>query len=562
MEGATVGYGKTSSTTHKFSVRRVSENVIQATGLVSGTKGSDWSISGGLSDTKGSSSTKGFEVTWEFDISSEAGKAAFELYAQSGMPPFMGARMVQMTSSGSDEDHDNVSIPLLGTAKWTGTTWEVVRTDDKGTHEQFGGQQAHDQDPSWFGRHVLSQDELHSSAQITSSVEGDKEGSEHEGYQAQIKVSGESGEYNREQLGKIFMGVPHEGEAKASGEWTLSAEVSPSVVRELEQNHKEMRDAQTREDKMRVYSQLVKERGAAMVGAQVGLGGDATAWNVQLKGDKNFPGEAGRVALDAKRKDLSGRLQGDPAHARAVVNEAQQTIDELQARRNAVADHSRYTDLPDELRDEQLKLIDKHLSDFEFVRHQAAQEAIKAAPGETVEAARGRLADQHGYTDAEHSAEGAEVARLRDRITDKEAAIKAIDPLDQEAINAVQQAHSHMLNLPPGYGEFAQEHSAAYNLHWDTGVDINDRQMAMAPKADALRLKLLEYLSPADKKTTAEALLAQLDERLTLLNVLYGELVSAAEALKPITNARGFARRDAFWAGITGDAQPWASGDD
>ena len=30
-----------------------------------------------------------------------------------------------------------------------------------------------------------------------------------------------------------------------------------------------------------------------------------------------------------------------------MFNEAQQTLDELQARRNAVADHSRYTDLPD-----------------------------------------------------------------------------------------------------------------------------------------------------------------------------------------------------------------------
>ena len=93
LEGASVGYGQSSSTTHKFSVRRVSETVVQATGLVSGTKGSDWSISGGLSDTKGSSATKGFEATWEFDLGTGSGKAAFELFAQSGMPPFFGATL-------------------------------------------------------------------------------------------------------------------------------------------------------------------------------------------------------------------------------------------------------------------------------------------------------------------------------------------------------------------------------------------------------------------------------------------------------------------------------------
>jgi hypothetical protein len=560
-EGASLGYDRSSSTTHKFSVRRIGEKTVLVTGMVSGTKGSDVSIGGGLADVKGSSTTKGFAVTWEFDLGTPAGRSAFERYATSGLPPITGATLKSMTSSGSEEDHDNVSIPLLGTAKWTGTTWEVVRTDDKGTAEQFGGQKAHDQDPSWFGRHVMGQDELHSSAQIVSSVENAKDGHTEEGYQAQVKVSGESGDYNREELGRMFMGVPHEGDAKPSGEWTLSAEVSPAVVRELERNNREMREAATKADKLRVYSKLVKERGSAMVGAQVGLGGEATAWNLELKGDRNFPGEAGRAELDRKRAALKERLTRDPANARSVASETQQALDELAARRAAVADHKRYTDLPDGLRDEQLKVIDKHISDLELIRHRAAQEAIKAAPGEKIEAVRGRLAEKHGYKNAENSAEGVEMARLRDRIADKEASIKELDPGILEGISAVGQAQGRTLNMPPGFGGFAREHRASYNQHWNAGVDINERQMAMAPKADALRMKLLEYLSPAERKSTAEALLAQLSERLTLLNVLHGEVVSAAEALKPITTARGLARHEQFWAGIKSDATPVAGGE-
>jgi hypothetical protein len=557
-EGASLAYDRSSSTTHKFSVRRTGEKTVLVTGMVSGTKGSDVSIGGGLTNTKGSSQTKGFAVTWEFDLGTPAGRSAFERYATSGLPPVGGATLKSMTSSGSEEDHDNVSIPLLGTAKWTGTTWEVVRTDDKGTEEQFGGLKSHDQDPSWFGRHVMGQDELHSSAQIVSSVDEGKDGSVEEGYQAQVKVSGESGDYNREELGRMFMGVPHEGEAKPSGEWTLTAQVSPAVVKELERNNKEMRDAATKEDKLRVYSRLVKERGAAMVGAQVGMGGDATAWNVELKGDRNFPGAAGEAELDRKRAQLKEQLGHNPAGARSVASDAQRTLDDLAARRNAVADHKRYTDLPDGLRDEQLKQIDKHIADFELIRHKAAQEAVKAAPGETIETVRGRLAEKHGYKNAENSAEGADMARLRDQIADREGAIKELDPKILEAITAVQQAEPHVLSVPPGFGDFARQHRALYNMHWAIGVSINDRQMGMAPAADALRMKLLEYLSPADKKTTGEALLAQLKERLTLLGALYGEVVAAAEALKPITTARGTARHEKFWAGVKSDPTPEA----
>ena len=557
LEGASVGYGRSSSTTHTFSVRRVGETEIEVTGFVGGTKGSDWSISGGLSNTKGGSTTTGFSVTWSFDLGSSDGRDAFERYATTGMPPLVGATMKSVTKSGSDEDHDIVSIPLMGTARWTGSTWEIVKTDAAGAHEQFGGEKSHDQDPGWFGRHVLDQDELHSSAQIVSSVETGPGGGTRESHEAQVKVSGESGDYNREQLGEVFGDTKH-GDTKASGEWTLSAEVSPAVIRELSKVNPEMRAARTKEDRLRVYSKLVKENGARMVAAQVGLGGDATAWNVELKGDRNFPGADGRAELERRRAALKERLRGDPTSARAVAAEAQQVLDELEARRNAVADKSRYTDLPEGLRDEQLKLIAKHIDDFTFIRHAASQEAVKAVPGETIEDVRGRMSDKKGYRSAENTAEGAEMARLRDRIADTEARIKEIDPRILEAINAVMSAESHTILVPPGFGDFARQHRADYNLHWDSGSNINNRQMAMAPKADELRMKLLEYLAPADRIATAKALLSQLEDRLKLLGVLLGEVMAAAAALKPITTARGMAGHEPFWAGVKSDPTPGA----
>jgi hypothetical protein len=323
-----------------------------------------------------------------------------------------------------------------------------------------------------------------------------------------------------------------------------------------------MRDAVTWEDKMRVYSQLIKENGASMVGAQVGLGGNATAWNVALKGDKNFPGEAGRAALDAKRSELRTKLEQDPSGARAIFQEAQRTLAELTARRAAVADASRYTDLPDGLRDEQLKLIDKHIGDFEFIRSTASQEAIKALPGEDIGAVEGRAAAKDGYKDGEHAAEGADLARLRDQLAVKEAAIKTIDPKILEAITSVMDAEGHTRNMPAGTREFREEHRASYQEHWNMASDINDRQSAMAPKADTLRSKMLESTSPADQKSTADALLALLTDRLALLEVLLSQVTSAAEALKPITTDSAIAKHPAFWAGIAGDTFPDGSSDD
>lgn len=564
FEGASLGYGKAESTTHQFKVRRISERLFHVTGSVSGTKGSDVTGSGGITLTKGSSETRAFEVVWEFDLGSRQGRDAFERYATTGLPQIFGATIKSMTSSGSEEDHDNVSVPLLGTARWTGTTWEIIKTDPKGGRKaQFGGQKAHKQEPSWIGENILGQDKLSSSAQITSHLEGDGEGGEQESYEAEVKVSSDSGDYNRKQFGEIFMGVPTTGDVKPSGEWTLTAQISPDVVRELEKLNKEMRNAWSKEDVMRAYSKLVKERGARMVGGQVARGGDANAWTLELKGDKNFPGQAGRAALDARRTELRGKLK-DAAAAKAVVSDAQKTLDELRARRIAVADKERYTDLPDGLRDQQLKLIDKHITDFEFIRHHGLRRALKREAGASktdaakVGAGQPDAGAAGGYKGNNEAAESADMLKLRAAIDEKETAISALDPRISRGINAVTQASTHYVNVSPVYAGWVLEHRAAYNEHWTSGIAINDRQFAMARTIDGLRQKLLESLFAVDRKAAAEALLAQLTDRLALLQTLHIHVVACAEALKPITTKKGMKGYPRYWGSIKGDEPPWA----
>ena len=171
-------------------------------------------------------------------------------------------------------------------------------------------------------------------------------------------------------------------------------------------------------------------------------------------------------------------------------------------------DRKRYTDLPDGLRDEQLKLIDKHISDFEFVSHQVAQEAVKLAPGETIETVRGRLADEQGYKDAEHSTEGAEMARLRDQIADKEAAIKEFDPKILEAIDAVMQAKSHMRQHAGRFRRFRA--ASIWRRTTSIGTWPSISTIARGDGAKGRRrcaTKLLGDLSPTEQKSTAQGCL-------------------------------------------------------
>lgn len=556
FEGASLGYGRSSSTTRQFRVRHTHDKVVQVTGSVSGTKGDEVTGGGIISLGRGGSNTRAFEVVWEIDLATKGGRDSFEAYAKTGMPPLV-AKMISMTSSGSEEDHDSVTIPLLGTAKWTGATWEVIREDARGRHAQFGGKQSRDQDPSWIGKNILGQDTIHSNAQITSKLETDDEGNPQESYEANITVSGTEGDETRKELGQIWSGVRTQGKVKPSGEWILSAQISAEVVRDLEKVNKEMRNAWNREDKMRAYSRLVKEHGIKMVGAQVGQGGDELAWSVELKGDKNFPGVSGRAALDGKRAELRGKLK-DPKAAKGIVSDAQTTLDLLRARRLAVADRQRYTDLPDGLRDQQLKLIDRHISDFEFVRHAALKAALKGQAPAKPGAAKPDAATAGGYQGNNEAAESADMLKLRTQIDEKSEAISSIDFRINRLINALTQARSHTPNVHPMYVGWVAAHRASYQQHWDLGVSLNERQSPMGPKIDALRQRLLEAIFAVDRKAAAQELLGLLGDRLTLLETLHIHLKSAAEALKPITTAKGMKGYPKLWGSIHGDEPPWA----
>ena len=163
---------------------------------------------------------------------------------------------MSMTESKSAEEHDRVEVGPLGQAQWTGKTFESKTTSESGISKVFGGEQAHDQTPGRVGR-WLGEDELHSSAVLNARQENGRE----TGYDVVVKIRSDSGEYNREQFGQIFMGAQKgKSGATPSGEWTLSAEISKEVVHELEANSSRFRKAASTDERMRILSEVFKEK--------------------------------------------------------------------------------------------------------------------------------------------------------------------------------------------------------------------------------------------------------------------------------------------------------------
>jgi hypothetical protein len=138
-----------------------------------------------------------------------------------------------------------------------------------------------------------------------------------------------------------------------------------------------LRNAKTNGDKLRAVSAYVGSEGATGLEA---MGAQEVPWDVELEGDKNFPGEAGRLAMEQKIAGYQGAIEGKPGAAAGIVGNVQADLDGLRARRAAVADVKMYSDLPNPMRQTELQKIDRLIERVSSLRHMAAIDACKNDP--------------------------------------------------------------------------------------------------------------------------------------------------------------------------------------
>jgi hypothetical protein len=539
--GTTVGRNWQTSDTTGLSFYRLSKDLLNVTTTVTQDKAKDWGIGAlVLANQKGGDTTRGIGVTMQFNISTQAGCAALDLYLKTGIPPLSGARIVSDMNVTGEGSFDRYQMPGLGTAAWSLRAWQKETRGEEGVTKEFGGEQVHQQDPTWLAE-LTGDRELYSSAQLISQQIRGKEQ-----YTAIINIKSESGEYNREQFGQIFMGVKTSGPVEQSGAWTLSAEIDTKVVHELERVSTKFKDAKERDDKQRILSDVFRKAGAGMAGGLVRAGGRfMLSWDLELKGDPNFPGPAGRHKLVMQREELAKKLKTSPEAAAQVVGEAQAVLNGLAARRNSVDDKKKYTDLPDELRQQQVALIDRHMFEFNQVRSNALMAAGKRDPKESIEAIRARIKRPNAYDKVEP--EKREIACLQDKVADQDAAINEVRQEIVIALEAVRRARVQD-DIPEKY----TKHYMLSRIALREADAFHKQQAALGSKVEKLRVQAFNAAGSQAKTEAWRQLEALVSSRHRLLTLEIDKIKDAGAELVPITKpeSRWGARYDEFWAPI------------
>jgi len=544
---ATGSIGKSGykSSTQLLSVYHAAGYKVQVTTTVSTEKGSAWTAGGlGLTNESGGSESALYAVTFEFDLSNPGDQRLFETFCKRPLPIADGRQPLSRRRLTTQGDHDNYA--LAGAASsFAGSVSQEEVVDAQGVHDKYTGTQTEDHTP---GRILgVFEDEKHASAEIVSSLENGKES----GFAAKMKVSGESGEFNRRQFGKIFEGASYSGTAHESGKWTLTAAIPKEALRELEQTNV-FKGAKTEDEKLRIYSAYVEKNGAQMLGAQVGI--TSTAWNLELKGDDNFPGERGRAKLNELRQRLSIQLQEKPDDAYHVAGEAKETLRKLDARFKAVSEKKNYTDLPDGLREEQLQVIRMHRNEFDQLRQRALSIAGQHDPNEKIEDVEKRATSPHGYD--RFDPQEVERIKLQDSMTLSTAAITKTRLAIRSASKAIAQVRTG-----PGAIRFRDGVGYQKMLSVTGSVDgamkeavlLDKQQVELEQQVRLLNEKMDHELYPEPRLRAMHPLEHALGEHSAVLNQQLDKLVEIGRELYPVALFAAMEKKpgNKFWLSVS-----------
>ncbi|MGH9888415.1 MAG: hypothetical protein ACREBE_22965, partial [bacterium] len=450
-------------------------------------------------------------------------------------------------------------MPVKFSASWKDRKWESKEEDEAGNvTETFGGGQDRD---TRTGRvaEFLGDKEQHANFQIEATIKNGQEG-----YAGRFAVSGKSGDSNLEELGKLFMGSHHDA-GDSSGYWLLTAQIDPLVVKELQRNSKAFRNAKTPQDRMRIYTDYVQENGVRMLGGQA-RGGKPNAWNLELPGDPNFPGASGRAALEDKHQAAREQLGTDHSSGGKVADGATQELAKLKARRAAVADKKKYTDLPDELRQEQVSVVDDHIAKFEGVRSQSESLAMRNDPNEGIDSVRARVAAEEKPSkrkgaarrtgkapapsadqtaaDARQSPDQREIRKVSARIQVKEQ--------DISTTAMRTQAANHVLGRMMSKGDVRLGEGVKFSVYTKYNAEAKDHLAAAriqeaalkasAGKARDLRNQWREAKDDPARLIALKALDAELKDQLARAEIALDQIQEATRSAYVVTSDYGIGK--------------------
>ena len=262
------------------------------------------------------------------------------------------------------------------------------------------------------------------------------------------------------------------------------------------------------------------------------------------QGGKSFE-DKGR----AQREQLAEKHDS----AATVADDAKQTVVKLEARKAAVADQKRYTDLPDQIRQEQVNLIDHHIAKFAAVRSQSESLAMRNDPNDDIKKIRARSASPHGYDKL--PPDQLELKKLSDAVAVKEADIATMSK-KVEAANVVLHRMMPRNEVRVGEGVKGSVY-AKYNAdakeHRGMARTMDEKVKASAQKARDLRNQWSDAKDDSSRLAALRALDAELKEQRTIVELQLEYIREATRAAYVVTSDFGIGRDWDYFAAIKCD---------
>jgi hypothetical protein len=273
------------------------------------------------------------------------------------------------------------------------------------------------------------------------------------------------------------------------------------------------------------------------------------AWTLELKGDDNFPGQRGRARLKQLTKTLSGALKTNPESADEAVRVTGEELEKLGKRREAVANPEKYTDLPDGLREQQLRLIDSHIEEFKAVRREAQATSMKRASGEKGAAGAADRLKKDRY-DLELKAKDRELAKLQDTIEVTEKLIVNLRTVVHDTSKALGDVigRKGSIALKVGIDRSVGESAVASAKGFiAAATNADNQQSALQAQIDAARDAFTAAHEPAARLAALRTLASLLEQRRKLLQEMVDYIKQAGKAVYHVATRTSKAGAPWFW---------------
>jgi len=410
MSGVSASLGGNAGDSTDVKMTRAPNNKLLVTFREVGHQGASGSIgTTGISGGGGLGRATATSVTCEFDLSTEAGKAAYATWSADSTKTPIETTGVRIISRGTGSfSSSNVGIgvgitALNGSASTTATTGEFVEKTADGKHNQSTIVGTNADNIKDFSLITPDKKVRSDSLEITTT-DGDTANSS---YVIKTAVQGQAdAAWTNGELGKT-MGEPNatgnalDG-AKSSGKWAIEGSYTKAQIDDFQKrvangsvtltNHPGSAELKavlkcpqsSEKDKQNAMAQWFATRGPeASSDLRTTIG--TPTMNVALDGDKYLTGSAGFAAAEGKRIELEDRFL-DPKLEGDAVKKLLQDVQALYAdqleKRDHVANLVNYPELPNALRHELVKQVQGNYEKIAALRNRVAARAKEAGLGD------------------------------------------------------------------------------------------------------------------------------------------------------------------------------------